>query len=102
MNTIKEKYHVRQEEWAILPAPRLEGLLSRGCLPDPRVALVLDDPRVGRLAYWGGNHRAVVRAVVLVDGQEESLLLEDWTGYPWVRVPPDARLVEVQSTEEGA
>lgn len=105
MNTIKEKFHQAEEEWAILPGPNwapgeTEGLLSRGCQPDPRVALVLDDPRVGRLAYWGSNHRALVRAVVLVDGQEESLLLEDWTGYPWIRVfpwirvSPDARLIE--------
>lgn len=99
MNTIKEKYSRFQEEWAILPGPdwgrgNTEGLTSRGCQPSPRVELNLTDPRIGRVAYWGGNHRAVVRAVVLVDGQEESLLLEDWTGYPWIRVPPDARLVE--------
>lgn len=108
MNTIKEQFHPEQAEWAILSGPNWckvnraegsfgfsEGLVSKGCLPDPRVKLNISDPRVGRLAYWGAGFRsAVVRAVILVDDQEESLLLEDRTGYPWIRVSPDARLVE--------
>ena len=103
-STIREEHDPLRREWAILPGLSGAGArwtpgvteiaVYRGIPFSPRVQLDTTDARVGRVAFWGGNHRALVRAVVLVDGREESLLLEDYTGYPWIRVPPDARLVE--------
>lgn len=98
-NTIMDHRDVPLE-WAIWPqndyAHREAGLVSRGAQPDPHIHLDTADPKVGRIAFWGGGSRytAVVRAVVYVDNEAESLLLEDWTGWPWVRVGLDAELRE--------
>lgn len=82
-------------KWAIYPEQgdtvyTGECLIARGAKADPRVTLDRDDPRAGRIAVWGENHLALVYAVILVDGTPRELLLRDWTGYPWVRVPLDA------------
>ena len=66
--------------------------VDMGGIPDERIILHRSDPRVGRLATWGNNHHSSVYAVIYVDGVETELLLRDWTGYPWVRVPLDAEL----------
>lgn len=106
MNTIQDRYGIRCEMWAIHPKERIpaQSLMQRGSPPpDPRVHLDTADARVGRRAQWGGGaHTAEVRAVVYVDGQPETLLLEDFTGYPWIRVGLDAPLVpEEKTTENG-
>lgn len=61
--------------------------------PDPRVSLALADPLVGRVARWGGMYTGEVVAVVRYNGKPFDLLLHDWCGYPWVRVPLDAEMV---------
>ena len=97
-NTIRESRN-QQEEFAVYPradyARREAALVSRGAEPDPSVRLDAKDPRVGRVFFWGGDgrYRAQCRAVVYVNDEAESLLLEDWTGWPWVRVDLDAEAV---------
>lgn len=86
------------EEWAVYPwgdtIRESFGYVEGGAPVDLRVRLDETDPRVGQLARWGGgSYTAVVRAVVYVDEQPESLLLEDFTGFPWVRVGLDAELL---------
>ena len=102
MTPLIKEHRRNGDEWHIYPGAtpwESEFPSDRGRPLDPSVKLKFEDPRVGRTAFWGGGHMAVVRAVVLVDGIEESLLLEDWTGYPWVRVPPNALLLPIRSTE---
>jgi len=76
-----------------------EGVLVDGDLcrfADKRVVLVKEHPLVGRTARWGnGAYVAIVRAVIRIDSEDKELLLEDWTGYPWVREPMDAELLPV-------
>jgi hypothetical protein len=80
----------RGQEWAIYALAAKpdkawvrERPVENGGVPDPNVALVTDDPRVGRIYRWGGgSYRAQCVAVVLYAGVEDSLLLQDWTGYP--------------------
>lgn len=94
MNTIKEKQQPGRATWAILPGPewglnKPKSLASRGYPPDPWLTFNPDDPRVGRVvSYGGGCRRARIRAVVFIDGKEDSLLLEDLAGGRWTRVYP--------------
>lgn len=106
MNVICDRHH---DWWAILTTEgqrphetevrlnREEVSEGKLVLPsrfrDERLTLVRDHPFVGRLAFWPAGtreHTAVVRAVVWILGVNAELLLEDWTGYPWVRIPFDA------------